>query len=109
MTIDVADLAKRMLAVAIPELGNGASAVEHFAQMEMTKLAQTAAGIEAAAAAGTVTEEIAASLLQMQKCAAQSVLTTAEGLGLVAVEKAINAALGILKAALNTALGWRLL
>ena len=108
MAIDVAKLAQQMLAVAVPPLGRGASEIEHFTEGEMTKLAVTVAAIEAAAKAGKVTAEVAAIQLQMQKCAAQSVFTTAEGLGIVAVEQALNAALNVAKGALNLALGWRL-
>jgi hypothetical protein len=45
----------------------------------------------------------------MQKLASQNVLLTLQGLSLLAVEAAINAALGVIKTAVNTAIGFALL
>jgi hypothetical protein len=45
----------------------------------------------------------------MQKNSALAVLLTVQGLGLLTVESAINAALGAVKETVNTALGFLLL
>ena len=45
----------------------------------------------------------------MQKNASRSVLLTVEGLGILAVEEAINAALDVIKGAANKAIGFALL
>jgi hypothetical protein len=45
----------------------------------------------------------------MQKNAMRSVMLAVEGLGIIAVEAAINSALGVVRKTVNTALGWPLL
>ena len=54
-------------------------------------------------------KEQAAVLFEMQKSAVRSVLISAEGLSALAVEEAINAALGAVRAVVNTALGFSLI
>jgi hypothetical protein len=56
-------------------------------------------------AAGRINSQQADLLLDMQKLASRNVLLTMEGLGLLAAEAAINAALDVVKKAVNTALG----
>jgi hypothetical protein len=50
-----------------------------------------------------ITEEEAQFLVNQHKISMQSVLLTVEGLGIIAVQNAINAALAVLNAALSTA------
>ena len=47
--------------------------------------------------------------MEIQKNASRTVLLTIEGLGLLAVEAAINAALNVVKDAVNTGIGFTLL
>ena len=47
--------------------------------------------------------------LDIQKNASKMIMLTLEGLGIVAVEAAINAALKIIKDTVNTALGFTLI
>ncbi|WP_206203761.1 hypothetical protein, partial [Thermococcus sp. M36] len=58
---------------------------------------------------GTCTQEQAELLINMQKQAVQTVLLTEKGLALLAVQNAINAALGAIATTVNTAIGWALL
>lgn len=83
--------------------------IREYAQAEANKLAQTLAMIEALKAAGKINEQQAELHLQIQKNAMRSVLLTLEGLGMLAVENAINAALLVVKDTVNTALGFRLI
>ena len=60
-------------------------------------------------AAGQINQAQAVLLLDMQKSASRSVLLALQGLALLAVEAAINAALGVVKTAVNTAIGFALI
>ena len=107
--LDVKTLAAQMLAAALPILKSGASDAESFAKMEFTKIAQTIVSIGEQLASGQINQQQAELLLDMQKSASQNVLLTLKGLALVTVEQAINAALNVVKTAVNTALGIALL
>ena len=108
MALDVSKLAKDMLAAVLPGLKAKASNASLYADMELKKIAQTVALIEKTSKAGQITEEEAKLLLDMQKLASRSVLTTLEGIGVLAAEQAINAALAAVRAPINAALGWPL-
>lgn len=109
MALNVGQLASQMLAAALPVLRNAATDARSFAQTEFTKIAQTIVSIESQSAAGEINQQQASLLLDMQKNASRTVLLSLEGLGILAVEQAINAALGVIKTAVNTALGFALL
>lgn len=111
MALDVDALASKMLSAALPLLRKDAQTAESFAKTEFTKMAQTLASIgeQLASEPQQITQQQAALLFDMQKHAARNVLLTLEGLGLLAVEAAINAALGVIKATVNKALGFALL
>jgi hypothetical protein len=109
VALDVQALATQMLAVALPLLKKDAEDAESFAKVEFTKIAQTIASIGEQVAAKQINQQQAALLLNMQKLASQNVLLALEGLGLLAVEAAINAALGVIKTAVNTAIGFALI
>ncbi len=82
---------------------------ESFAKTEFTKIAQTIVAIGEQVSIGQINEQQAGLLLQMQTSASRNVLLTLEGLALLAVEEAINAALAVVKTAVNTALGFSLI
>jgi hypothetical protein len=109
MALDVGSLASQMLGVALPLLQKDAQDAKSFATLEFTKIAQTIASIGAQLAAGEISQEQAGLYLDMQKNASQTVLLSLEGLGLLAVESAINAALGVIKTTVNTAVGFALI
>jgi hypothetical protein len=109
MALDIRSLASSMLQTALPILKKSAADVESFAKTEFTKIAQTIVSIQELTAAGSIDQQQAALLLDMQKNASRSVLLALEGLALLAVENAINAALGVAKTAVNTALGFALI
>src|SRR5215510_7494428 len=108
MALDIEDLAKKMLDAALPVLTDKAPGIGAYAAGEFKKIAQTIATIESEQAQGQITEEQASILLEMQKGASRSVLLTAAGLSLLVVEKALNAALDVVRAAVNTAVKFAL-
>jgi hypothetical protein len=99
MAIDFKALTAQMGAAALAVLKDKGPAVKTFAQGELNKLAQTIATIE----------DEARLLLQMQKNAASTVLTATEGMSLLVAEQAINAALDVVRVAVNSALKFALL
>ncbi len=107
--IDVEALAGQMLAAAkVPLLGHW-KAVGPFAESEMKKLAETALLIQLGRADKSISKAQAKILVQMQANASQAVLTAVETVGMIAAQDAINAAIGVLRTALNKAIGVALL
>jgi hypothetical protein len=109
MALDVQKLATQMLAAALPILKKDAQDAESFAKTEFTKIAQTIVSIGEQVAAGQISKEQAGLLLEMQTSASRSVLLCLQGLALLAVEAAINAALDVVKGAVNDALRFTLI
>jgi hypothetical protein len=109
MAFDIGKLAQQMLQAALPILKRDAADAESFAAGEFTKIAQSIATIEQQLAADQINQQQASLLLDMQTSASRNVLLTLQGLGLLAVEAAINAALQVVKTAVNTALGFALI
>jgi len=109
MSLNVAHLAEQMVAAALPILVQHSSDVQSFAKTEFAKIAQTLAGIEEQTADGQINQAQAAILLDMQKGASRNVLLALKGLDMLTVEEAINAALGVVKTVVDTALGFALL
>jgi len=109
MALDVQDLLSKMLGAALPILKTGVANADSYAKMEFTKIAQSIVSIGEQLAENTINSEQAKLLLDMQKNASRAVLLTLEGLGLLVAEAAINAALAVVKTAVNTALGIELI
>lgn len=109
MGLNVSQLAKAMLGAAKGKLEQHWPEVREYAKAEARKTAETLALIERLVLAGEINAQQAKALLQMQRNSALAVLLTIEGLGLLAVESAINAALGAVKQTVNTAVGFALL
>ena len=103
MALDAGTLANQMLGAALPILKKGAEDAESFAKAEFTKVAQTIVSIGEQLAAGQINKQQAALLLDMQTSASRNVLLCLQGLALLTVEEAINAALSVVKTAVNTA------
>lgn len=83
--------------------------IKEYAETEAKKLAQSFVMIELLKTSGKINEEQAAIHLAIQKNATRTVFLTLEGLGILAVEDAINAALNVVKNAVNTAVGFALI
>lgn len=109
MALDVGTLATQMLSAALPILKKDAQDAESFAKTEFTKIAQTIAAIGEQVISGQINQQQAGLLLDMQTSASRNVLLTLQGLALLAAEEAINAALAVVKTAVNTALGFALI
>jgi hypothetical protein len=109
MALNVGQLVTQMLMAAAEPLKAGGQKVLVYAKSEFLKIAQTIALIEEEALTGTLTKDEAALLLDMQKNASRAVLAGVEGMSLLAVEQAINAALSAIKAIVNGTLPFKLI
>ena len=105
---DIAAVLNSMTAAAAGVLQNKWPAIRSFATTEFQKIAQTVVTIGEGVAAGTITQEQAPILLDMQKNASQAVLAALEGMTLIAAEQAVNAAIGAVKSAINAFVGFPL-
>ncbi len=109
MSLDVGELASKMLEAFKGELSSHWPVVKEYAESESKKLAENFLMIEKLRIAGEITEEQAKLHHEIQCNASRSVLLTIEGLGLIAVEQAINAAMKVLQEPVNDAVGFVLL
>lgn len=110
MNIDIDKLLKAMLQAASAALKKQWPKAKDYASNEFRKLLLEAQHIAQLKAAGKITEQEAFYLMNLQRNASRAVLLTIEGLGIIAVEAAINAALAVVRDTINSALGsWKIL
>lgn len=98
-----------MLSAALPKLTHCGPKVEGFAKVQFLKIIQRIQLIEEQFAAGAMDEADAKAALEMQIEVSKDVLITVEGLSLIAIEQAINAALGVISTTVNTVLNFTLI
>jgi hypothetical protein len=103
------NLGDRIYTTAKDTFGKQFKSVKQFLRGESEKLAITLRMIIEARIAGDVSEEEARILLNQQKIATSAVLTAAEGMSLIAVQSAINAALNVVRQFVNGKVGFSLL
>jgi len=109
MAFNAGELAERMIIAFKTSLADNWPEVKDYAKAESKKMAESLVMIEKLFLTGQIDEEQAKLHFQIQQNATRVVLLTIEGLGIIAVEHAINAALGVLKDTVNTALDFTLL
>jgi len=109
MSLDAGQLATTMIAAAKGQLKKKWPSVREYAESEARKTAETLVMIERLSALGKISKEEADLLLQMQRNSANAVLLTVKGMGLLAAEEAINAAVGAVKTTVNKAVGFALI
>ncbi len=108
MAFDVNSAVASMLEAARAPLATGWKEAEPLAKTQFTIIAHTVAGISEARAANQITREQACYLFSLQQHATKSALLAVEGLGLVAVEAAINGALAAVSGVVTAAVGFPL-
>lgn len=107
--INIEKLVNDMAGAAMGVLNEKWPSVKTYAEPEFRKLGLTIIAIQKAKLGGGITEEEARLLMDMQKNAMRSVMLTVEGLGTIAVEQSINAALDVVRNTINTTIGWTIL
>jgi hypothetical protein len=108
-SLDITNLINQMVSASKESLGKDWPAMDGLALSAYQTLAQTLVNIQSLETAGTLIQPKADLLLDMQKNTLQSVLLAEEGLGLLAVQNAINAALKAIAQIVNDAIGFTLL
>lgn len=108
-TFDVERTAEAMAAAIVASLKKDLPLAQDYATVESRKIAATIAHIGELYVARKIDKTTTRLLLDMQEHASRAVLLTIEGLGVVAAEKAINAALAVVAQAVNKAIGFALL
>ncbi|MGA3244400.1 MAG: hypothetical protein ABSE41_07285 [Bacteroidota bacterium] len=105
MTLDVSILIGAMKPILDKYWGD----VKDYAESEAAKMAKTLETVVQLRVAGKIDDQQAQALVEMQKNAMQAVLLAIQGIGLIAAQKAINAALAAVKDIVNKAIGFPLL
>ena len=106
MSIDVSDVAAKMLAAAKGVVGENWPATQKYFESETKIFAERFASIAKLRAEGAISKERAKSHIAFQKEAWETVLLTVAGLNQLLVEEALNAALKAVKKIVNTAVGF---
>ena len=111
MKLNTDALLKSMLNAAAGQLKKKGATAKAYAKNEFRKILEEAVHLGELKAAGKISEDEAKFLMDLQRNAARSVMLTVEGLGILAVEAAINAALAAVRDSVNTAIGsgWKIL
>jgi hypothetical protein len=101
--LSVSDLVTDMLGAAKTSLGKDFSKAKDFAKPEFQRLARSLVDIVKLVAEKKVNQQQAKSLLEIHRNTTKVVLLTIQGLGIIAVENAINAALDVVRTTVNKA------
>lgn len=109
MKVPIDKLISAMAAAARPSLETGGQEARAYAESESTKMAHTLSTIIDLKLSGQIDEGQAAALVEMQKQAAVAVFCAVAGIGLVAAQNAINAALDAIRNIVNEAIKFPLL
>jgi hypothetical protein len=109
MSLDVPDLAGRMIDAARGVVGTQWPATRSYFESESRIFAERFATIAALRAAGAISEARARSHVEFQKQSWETVLLAVAGLNQLMVEQALNAALDAVRSVVNTAVGFVLL
>jgi hypothetical protein len=107
--LDAKDLFNTMLAAVRTSIGKDVPEARKFIESSARSLAANTKEVADWLANGEVTVDEAQALMRMHERSAKMALTAAETIGLAMAERAINAAIDAVAAAVNKALGVALL
>ncbi len=107
--INTEDLAKDMLAAAKAVFSEKWPDVKKFAESESGKFAGSMAEIALWKTKNEISEDEASSLANLHKRSMKMVFTSLEGISLAVAEKAVNAAIDVIRDTVNKAIGWAIL
>ncbi len=106
---NIGNLVQDMINAAAGVCGQKWPLIREYAETEYKKYCETIQNIKRMHDEGMIDEEESRLLLDIQKSAMRSVLLCVEGMGILMVEQAINAAINSIKSVVNTAIGFVLL
>lgn len=107
--IDIEEVAKQMIEATKGVFNEKWPEVKKYAESESKKFAANMAEIALWRANNEITEDEAKSLIGLHKRSMKMVFTSLEGISLAMTEKAINAAIDVIRQTVNTAIGLTLL
>jgi hypothetical protein len=107
--IDASVIMQAMIKAATGALKKKWPAARTYAEHEFEKFVLQMRHIEKLKEAGAISEDEARFLARLQQNAMKTVLLTLEGLGMLAVESAVNASIDAVRDLINTAIGWKVL
>jgi len=106
ITIDIENTVEEMLEAAKNVFDDKWLDVKRFAESESKKFITNMIEIQTWKENGEISEIEALSLSKLHQRSMKMVFTALEGIGLAMAEKAINAALDVVRTLVNTAIGW---
>jgi predicted Fe-S protein YdhL (DUF1289 family) len=107
--IDAENIAQQMITAAQAVLGEKWPEAKIFVESESRKFARNMAEIALWRSTAEITEEQAEVLSRLHQRSMKMVLTSLEGISLAMAEKAINSAIDVVRIAINSAIGWKVL
>lgn len=107
--MDFSSLLPDMLNAAKAPLAKEWTKAQPYTEQQLESFIQSIERIVLLKQDGSISEEQAKLLISMHKRSMITVLLTVKGLGLLTIESAINAALGVARDTINTAIGWKIL
>lgn len=109
MAIDTRALLKEMVKAAQGVLEDAWPDLKEVATAELKGIAESIKTIERLRLQGKISQRQAKLLLKMKRNTAKIVLLSFQGMGLISVENAVNAALKVARDTVNTSLGFKLI
>lgn len=109
MSINTAQLGKDMIAAASGVFNQKWPEIKDYAEDEIEDFTRVLARIATRHATGKLTEENAKALVRAQVKSMEIVFLAVEGMGIIMVEMAINAAIDVVKTTVNKAMGFTLI
>src|SRR5215813_8351541 len=103
--LDMNKVVNDMLQASASSLVTGGEQASEYASHEYAQFIEDIEHVQTMADQGTISAAEAQALVDQYKMSMQAVLLCIEGLGVIAVQNAINAALQVLNAAIAAALG----
>ena len=107
--LDKAQIYEEMIGAVKGVLEDNWQKARPFAEKQIMLFTESLQTIQLLKDQGKLNEEQAKLYLEIQKSSLRITLMTVDGLQALAVEKAINTALAVVKKAINTAIGWKLI
>lgn len=107
--IDAQVIMQAMTQAASAALKKKWPAARTYAEHEFEKFVLQMQHIEKLKVSAAITEDEARFLARLQQNAMKTVLLTLEGLGMLAVESAVNAAIDAVRELVNASIGWKVL
>lgn len=107
--IDIKEIASEMLSASKDVLKKEWKQVAPIAEIHIKTIIHNLEQIAELKLNKKITEEQAKLHLTIQKESFKTILLSFEGIGIITAEKAINAALNVIRTSVNRTIGWRLL